>query len=581
MNFEPPRGDDAAVQQWLTTSVRVVPTCTGPCPCCNNHRRRAILKSLDTMDNLPPCVCANHHTSHGNHAEPETTAITTPTATTISCVKISSSWILKLLPYRDHVTHIQLDLRGLSNTDITHLVSILAGSTTAPRTPTSVVPCGAVSHAGPSELLPLQTSIHNTTTSSIRHVKVVLFDDSPSRTDESRKLVHLLQEMNRLKIHHLETFKLQNVYMTEYVTPLLRDIIVRNIHLTTLDIAFDRIELATAYCLWDIFNLAKLRNLCLTVLLPPTTATSTLTNATSYHYQQPQNPWNTCRERCGTAKKHLHTLHLIGHCQFAFLTLLFPNLTCTNLAYNDKFCSTPTHLQQPFAGPTIHPTMVLHPQHPLTQLNLTLRCRFACLTASTATITVLEKLESLTMDVRYVRATDDDIADDLVHLLTHCTCLHTLVLQNRAMSKRHLVRLCSLFHRHPPTIVDGTDHDQTKHPTYPYLHSIHLDIFCPDADEECRKAYLQILVDTPTIEIAHAQFFNNYHHPETFRHAQFLCVANRIQAARLLREYVLDPRHDDGTPLALWAHILAALTLHPSMIFHLCKEKVGLLLTRP
>ena len=124
MNFEPPRGDDAAVQQWVRTCSSSSTTTTTTAPTCTTcrHRRRPMSRGV-AYDTTTHTQGTNYDMSLNN---PNTLNNLLPNtqlpAAACSCVKITSTWILKLLPYRDHVTHLQLYLRCRSNKDIPYLV---------------------------------------------------------------------------------------------------------------------------------------------------------------------------------------------------------------------------------------------------------------------------------------------------------------------------------------------------------------------------------------------------------------------------------------------------------------------------
>ena len=421
---------------------------------------------------------------------------------------ISSRKILNYLPRATHISRVCVDLSFLSPADIAYFVSIAASPP------------------------------YNISRILVRH--------NPNG-DHQRQLMKLLNELHQQKLHHLESLSFKTTMpLTNPMLPLLQKVILANIRLTTLGLTFDTIDPTIACFLIHVLSngLPLLKKLHLT-----------------FHSQAQTEPdidadqdaqdlaWIDCFRRSAKVCRQIETVQVNGYKAFYFLSQIFPNIKCSIMSCED--CTANTQIFQEKA--------IIAMFHQCIQLNLTLTWRFSWLAPAISTI------QTLTLDVRQVRALDDDIADDLVKLLSHPSPnLRDLTILQRSMPKLQFLRLCAVFHRRAD---------------YPNLCSITLNANIPDLDDECRIAFLQMIRTCSTLVASSASCMDNH----TEKEAQYLGIANKVRLPYLLRQdrdNGDDGENDDhvigsatSPPLALWSHILSALHPHPSIMFTLLKEK--------
>lgn len=424
---------------------------------------------------------------------------------------ISSRKVLNYLPRAQHVSRVYLDLSFLSPADIAYFVSVVA--------------------------LPPY------------NIKRIVVRHNPDG-DHQRKLRNLLNELHQQKLNHLKSLRFQKTMpLPNTMLPLLQKILLANVSLATLDLTFDTIDPTIASFLVHVLSngLSNLNKLHLTFI--------SQSQAEPDIDEDGQHlAWRECFRRSILVYRHIHTIHVTGDKAFFFLSGIFPNIKCNTMSCEDQ---TPnTHIFQEKS--------VIAMFHQCIQLNLTLTSRFSWLAQAITTVQIL------TLDVRHVRALNDDISEDLVELLSHpYPNLRNLAILQRSMSKLQFLRLCHAFHHCG---------------NYPNLASLSLDTYIPDLDDECRTAYLQIIKTCSTIITSSASCMDNH----TEHEAQYQCIANKIRLSQLLRhdwdidDQPNDDEHNNDTavtdkarcvPLALWSHILSALHPHPSIIFTLLKEK--------
>jgi hypothetical protein len=435
---------------------------------------------------------------------------------------LSSRRVLNYLPRTTNVSRVFLDLSFLSSQDIVHFVSIAASPP------------------------------HN-----IRHVVVGLRGDPNTDPNNStndhctKKLMEFLHELHRQKLHHLETLRIQKTmpHDSTILLPCLRKVLLTNVHLTTLDVAFDTMDLTVTSFLVDVLSqgLPLLQTLRL-MFLSQTDELDHDTNSLT---------WRHCFQRSAAVCRQIDSIHVTGYSAFSFLSEMFPNLSCSTMSCDDFSRTSPTY-----------PRVVTF--HRCIQLHLTLRWTNVSLLANAIRTIV----HTLTLDVRHVRALDHDIANSVIRLLSRTfPNLRNLTLRQRSMTKSQFLQFCALFHH--------------QH-RYPNLASLTLNI-CKLHFDECRMAYLQIIQKCPTIVNTSASFLDD----ATNREAQYLCIANKIQLPQLLRLHHDDDGHCDSVyndsddnddnnrasdsaksiPLGLWSHMLSALHPHPSILYTLLKEK--------
>lgn len=430
---------------------------------------------------------------------------------------VSSPRVLPYLSRTTHVSRVFLDLSFLSRKDMMRFVSIVASPP------------------------------HN-----IRHI-VVRFMTNDHDMVYHCKLMDLLNELHQQKINHLRTLSFHNTTpLANSMLPLLRKVLLANDNIKTLKMAFDTIDPTIACFLVDVVSqgLALLQKLHLTFLSQPE-------SEQAHDREELHSAWSNCFKRSAAVSRQIDTVHVTGYSALYFLSGIFPNITCNTMSCHDHSPTIPQILQE---------KDVIAMFHHCIQLKLK-----PCTSISFVAPAILS-LQTLTLDVRHVRALDDDIAADIIQLLSHdrFPTLRHLTLFQRSMTNSQFLTFCALFHH-------GHDHHNLCYPNLSSL-TLNVELPPPKLDDECRSAYLQIIRTCPAMVACRVSFLSmedEYDH--TRQEAHYLLMTNKMQIPRLLRLHNNDDGVSDTTKTclspSLWPHILSALHPHPSILFTLLKEK--------